>query len=43
MTGSDHGHVEPDDLGDDGHHVPAELSELYEILEWERALAEEGS
>lgn len=26
--------------GDEGHHVPADLIELHEVLEWQQALAD---
>ena len=32
---------EPDDADDQAGHVPADLVELYEVLEWEKAVAVE--
>lgn len=28
---------EPDDVEADGHHVPPDLMEVYEVLEWDDA------
>ena len=33
--------LEPDDADDQAGHVPADLVELYEVLEWEKAVADE--